>query len=221
MLPSGFYFIEGEARPPALSASGEDPALAIARLIVESGRAYFTAFYGSEAQAIEHVARCLVRPNSAFSATKLSVLCTGSSIAGCLVAFPGAELEKRQRADLAFVLQSFSAATRAEMINRLRGRVFVSAQAEPDDFYVRAFTVAASFRGQKLGQVLLQRALELAQRSGATVCKLDVYDSNIPAVRLYRAAGFVPVATMQDPAAKDCISTMARAVSADAAEHCR
>src|SRR5690606_24820692 len=51
--------------------------------------------------------------------------------------------------------------------------------------------VAASRRGQGVGRRLLQTALESATELGITRVELDVFASNVAAIGLYQAIGFV------------------------------
>ncbi|BBI65327.1 hypothetical protein HSBAA_66330 [Vreelandella sulfidaeris] len=51
--------------------------------------------------------------------------------------------------------------------------------------------LAPDWRGKGLGRSLLNKALELAQQSGALDVVLAVDDVNLPAKRLYQQAGFV------------------------------
>ena len=51
--------------------------------------------------------------------------------------------------------------------------------------------VIASHRHQGLGKQLLQVAMEAAGKIGITKVELEVFASNVPAIALYEAAGFV------------------------------
>ena len=51
--------------------------------------------------------------------------------------------------------------------------------------------VNARFRGQGIGKALLKAALERACRRGLERVELEVYRSNVPAIRLYEAHGFL------------------------------
>jgi ribosomal protein S18 acetylase RimI-like enzyme len=51
--------------------------------------------------------------------------------------------------------------------------------------------VLDEFRGQKIGQRLLEATIEMAQRIGIEKIELSVYSANAPAISLYRKMGFV------------------------------
>jgi [ribosomal protein S18]-alanine N-acetyltransferase len=55
-------------------------------------------------------------------------------------------------------------------------------------------TVASALRRRGIGRTLLKRFVADAQRIGAEQCFLEVRVSNAPAIALYAAEGFVPVA---------------------------
>src|SRR5688500_13085501 len=208
LLPEGFHFVDPEVLAAAMDGRNARFVSEASRLIVESGRAYFSTFFGSETQAAEHISRWFGRPGSVFAAANVTLLSAGDVLAGCLVALSGSALEKAQKADLAFLLQTLSTAERSELVARIRGRSGVSAKAAPDEFYIRALAVAESFRGRKLGRFLLEKANLLAAAAGCKSCKLDVYASNTAALRLYENAGFEAVAEQFDPVTQDHIRTM-------------
>ncbi len=59
-----------------------------------------------------------------------------------------------------------------------------------DQVYILNFTVAEAFRRKGLGKALLALVLRWARRRGCVSVALDVRTDNLPAVRLYRQAGF-------------------------------
>ena len=66
-------------------------------------------------------------------------------------------------------------------------------RTELEDRYVRTiytFTVHPQRRGQGVGHAMLAFAARYAARQGARALRLDVYERNLPAIRLYESAGF-------------------------------
>ncbi len=60
-------------------------------------------------------------------------------------------------------------------------------------FGITSVQVEASYRGRKLGKLVMLLALERAREMGAEAVHLHVYRSNAPAWNLYhRALGFQP-----------------------------
>ena len=64
----------------------------------------------------------------------------------------------------------------------------------PGEAQLLNLTVASHARRQGIGRALLRRFLGEARRRGAMQCFLEVRESNAPAIALYAAEGFVPVA---------------------------
>lgn len=64
----------------------------------------------------------------------------------------------------------------------------------PDEAQLLNLTVAPEVRRRGLGRVLLRRFLDDARRLGAKQCFLEVRVSNMSAITLYTAEGFLPVA---------------------------
>ncbi|BDV43224.1 ribosomal-protein-alanine acetyltransferase [Geotalea uraniireducens] len=59
-----------------------------------------------------------------------------------------------------------------------------------DEGEILDVAVAPGYRGQGIGRQLLQRALGDLRQRGAAVVMLEVRISNMPAIELYRRAGF-------------------------------
>ena len=64
----------------------------------------------------------------------------------------------------------------------------------PGEAQLLNLTVAPHARRLGIGRVLLRRFLADARQRGAAQCFLEVRESNAPAIALYAAEGFVPVA---------------------------
>ena len=64
----------------------------------------------------------------------------------------------------------------------------------PGEAQLLNLTVAPRARRQGIGRALLRRFLADAHERGAQQCFLEVRESNAPAIALYAAEGFVPVA---------------------------
>ena len=50
--------------------------------------------------------------------------------------------------------------------------------------------VLPAFQGQKLGQVIIKEALDIARKNGKQALRLDTLKTNIPAQHMYQTAGF-------------------------------
>jgi putative acetyltransferase len=77
----------------------------------------------------------------------------------------------------------------------------VALLALPDGgFEVAKMTVAEGLRGSGLGRALMERCVEEAQAAGAPRLYLETNSVLAPALSLYRAMGFQPLARTRDPA---------------------
>lgn len=61
---------------------------------------------------------------------------------------------------------------------------------EGDVLTVYTFTVHPRHRGQGVGRAMLDFAARYASERGVKALRLDVYEKNLPAIRLYESAGF-------------------------------
>ena len=62
--------------------------------------------------------------------------------------------------------------------------------AERDVLTIYTFTVHPRWRGRGVGRAMLEFASRYAAEQGAKALRLDVYEGNLPAIRLYESAGF-------------------------------
>lgn len=61
---------------------------------------------------------------------------------------------------------------------------------EGDVLAIYTFTVHPRHRGQGVGRAMLDFAARHASERGVKALRLDVYEKNLPAIRLYESAGF-------------------------------
>ncbi|WP_394616505.1 GNAT family N-acetyltransferase [Lentzea sp. JNUCC 0626] len=69
----------------------------------------------------------------------------------------------------------------------------VAATAKPEGLYLYSMWVRDSHRGLGVGEALVRTVLTWAAEEGWKVVRLQVWDDNLPARRLYRRLGFVDV----------------------------
>ena len=62
--------------------------------------------------------------------------------------------------------------------------------SEEKVFVIHTFVVSPQYLSQGVGQKLLTYAMELARKNGVKALRLDVYEKNEPAIRLYEKVGF-------------------------------
>ncbi|CAG0995279.1 amino-acid N-acetyltransferase [Burkholderiales bacterium] len=86
------------------------------------------------------------------------------------------------------------------MVGEREGRIvaFGVLTLAPGEAQVLNVSVVPDARREGLGRTLLRRLIEVAARAGAEQCFLEVRVSNAPALALYAAEGFEPVARRDD-----------------------
>lgn len=55
---------------------------------------------------------------------------------------------------------------------------------------IYTFTVSPRWRGKGVGRAMLAFAARYGAERGVKALRLDVYEGNLPAIRLYESAGF-------------------------------
>ena len=86
-------------------------------------------------------------------------------------------------------IQEILDTARAE--NKPFWQVVLEADLEERDVRtIYTFTVSPRRRGRGVGREMLAFAVRCAEEQGARALRLDVYEGNLPAIRLYESAGF-------------------------------
>lgn len=75
---------------------------------------------------------------------------------------------------------------------------YVNIRVLGDEAELMRICLAKRARGRGLSALLLRRGLEEMKRRGAAAATLEVRAGNMPAVRLYRAHGFLPEGVRRD-----------------------
>lgn len=60
---------------------------------------------------------------------------------------------------------------------------------------VHVFCVSPDFRGKGMGRKMMAEAIRLSREAGKKALRLDALDGNLPAHRVYRDAGLLPMGT--------------------------
>lgn len=97
--------------------------------------------------------------------------------------------EENGRAAGSFILSSRQEAAYA-------GVKWQAVLEEQDVRTIYTFAVSPQWRGKGVGRAMLARAAQYASEQGAKALRLDVYEKNLPAIRLYESAGFRYVDTV-------------------------
>ena len=71
-----------------------------------------------------------------------------------------------------------------------------SALEDSEVFVIYTFVIAPEYQHCGIGQMLLEFADEYARKNNAKALRLDVYEKNVPAIRLYKKCGFKYIGTV-------------------------
>lgn len=72
----------------------------------------------------------------------------------------------------------------------LIGLLIAEPQRWNHSLWVWEFHVAEGFRGQGIGKNLMEQAVSLARSAGLRIVVCETQNTNVPAIRVYRALGF-------------------------------
>ena len=142
----------------------------------------------------------LIRPTAEADAQALVAL--RDSIAdegGLIAATPGDHSVLEETLAIAVLLSQGGLSLSLEVEGSLAGQVMVRRlhQRLEDDEGEVAIAVHNSARGVGLGRLLLETAIEWARAVRLARLRLGVFPENQPALRLYRALGFLEDQTLQ------------------------
>lgn len=156
----------------------------------EAGNPYYDWFFGSRAEASSALVEWMVRPSSEVFVGRAVLLEEGEQATGGFIALDGARLRDCRRADAVAAMGAAGRGRREELIERMHAARRLSAPVPDDVFYLSKLGVAAAARRAGRGSQLIGAYLTRGETLGFRRFWLDVHAGNLPAIRLYRAAGF-------------------------------
>jgi ribosomal protein S18 acetylase RimI-like enzyme len=156
----------------------------------EAGNPYYDWFFGSPAEASSALVEWMVRPSSEVFVGRAVLLKEGGRATGGFIALDGARLRDCRRADAVAAMGAAGRGRREELIERMRAARRLFAPVPDDVFYLSKLGVAAAARRAGRGSQLVGAYVTRGETLGFRRFWLDVHAGNLPAIRLYRAAGF-------------------------------
>ncbi len=160
--------------------------LLFAKLFDEASEGFFSSILGEKTYEI--IADAFVKPNNDYSFENVMIIEYKDKIAGILSGYTLAEKEGFTKNVLfeypegpKFKIRIFT------VIGKFLSR-FLGPHGK-EDFYIQAITVIKEMRGKGLGQMLMQKSLEIANAKGAKTISLDVSSKNKNAIKSYTKFG--------------------------------
>jgi ribosomal protein S18 acetylase RimI-like enzyme len=115
---------------------------------------------------------------------------SGGDLIGGFIAFTGADLRERRRADAVAYLRGVDRPGRASLVQHLQESRSAFPPVQPDELYLSKVGVRSEARGRGHGRVLVEHFLSMGLDRGLRHFVLDVSADNVSALRLYQFMGF-------------------------------
>jgi GNAT superfamily N-acetyltransferase len=154
----------------------------------------------------------LHRPGSEYGLDRLMLALHHQEIVGGWVAGPGMDMLKARSRDMMMLLRSGNRGIQTELARRMAALKVDLGPMGADEFYLRALGVVAPWRGRGVGRQLLAECARQGQAAGYGRLRLDVYDDNVAALRLYESEGFTICARASSDALGCAVLAMSRAI---------
>ena len=158
--------------------------------IHEAGNPYYDWLFGGAAEAESALAEWMRRPSSEVFVGRVRLLVDDGRAVGGFIALPGSELADCRRTDAVATVQAVRPGERGSVLARMRSARGLFTSISAQEFYLSKMGVAPGHRGAGHGATIVRQYLEVGATLGFRRFRLDVWDGNRAAVRLYRAAGF-------------------------------
>jgi ribosomal protein S18 acetylase RimI-like enzyme len=157
----------------------------------EAGNPYFDWLFGGADVALPIIASRMRSPSSEVSIRDaILFLDDGGGAIGGFIAFSGAELGRRRKADAIAYLRSVGKARRDSLLHRMQASRDMFATVRPDEFYLSKVGVRPDARGLGYGRALVEKFLSIGVSRGHRNFVLDVSGENAEARFLYESMGF-------------------------------
>ncbi|AMW33168.1 Acetyltransferase, GNAT family [Fervidobacterium changbaicum] len=160
----------------------------IASLILETGRSFLPLLFGPYVKLI--LGRLVKTPGTVFSLDNTHVLeIDEGKVVGIIVMFEGNTVRKRalKTGFALFQLMGFELFRRLPMFRY----VWMRNKIRPDEFYISNVAVDKNYRGRGYGRKLMLFAEEVAKQKKFKKISLDVENTNVQAIELYKRLGYV------------------------------
>ena len=154
--------------------------------------------YGDHTRTLGVLAKYFSLRGNRFSHDTCQVVTSGDQMAALLISFPGGQLTKRSMTTVLQTGRVFGWREAPRMIHRGWG-MFMSRDANTDEYYIAHLAVSPDFRRQGLAQFLLLTAEKQARAAGLTRVSLVCDWGHDAARTLYINSGYRVVQTVATP----------------------
>lgn len=179
-----------EFREMSLAADAIGVLPMILPWIHESSDRFFDFLFHDLGDVREVLATWAQKPSSEFSLSRTTLAFHNDCVVGGFIAGAGAAMTKARSLDLMTLLRTGNSEYKAEIARRLTALKVDLGAMDERDYYLRALGVAADWRGRGVGRRLLAEFARRGTTLGFQRLRLDVYETNQTAIKLYQSAGF-------------------------------
>jgi len=164
----------------------------VASLVLETGQRFLPLIFGPHVKLI--LGKLIRVPGTILYIDNIYVLESDERrVVGAVVAFPGKTVKRRAFKTLLTLFRIMG----VELFKRLPNMTLILSRnkVRNDEFYISNIAVDKAYRGRGFGSKLMKFVERLALNAGVKKITLDVENTNINAIELYKKLGYRGVAT--------------------------
>jgi ribosomal protein S18 acetylase RimI-like enzyme len=160
----------------------------VAELLYETDRKIFNFFYGNKVNTAQILEKLVRLGENNLGHEHIYVVTQDERVIGILLYFEGDNHHKMGELKFLYKNLNLMDAIRFFLID-LKDSLILS-YLKKSDFYLSSLAVDEEFRGEGVGSIILDQAINMARQRGCERVVLDVALDNSGARRLYERTGF-------------------------------
>ena len=158
-----------------------------AELLYETDRVIFNFFYRNKSNTAKILEKLITLGNNSLGHENIYVVTQNESVIGVLLYSIG---NHQKLGELKFHFHNLNLVDAFIFFLIALKDSFILSHLKKCDFYLAGIAVDKKFRGQGVGSLILEQAIDMARKKGCKRVVLDVNMDNMGAKRLYEKNGF-------------------------------
>ncbi len=159
------------------------------KLIISTGKRLFYLMFGNRAEYV--IENLFKEEKNLFSYRHTFFAFLDGSIAGLVLSYSRKEIEREARNTGRLFLKYYGLPLIFKLLS-LKKMDSILGDLENNDYYVSHLAVLEEYRRRGVGKGLLAHIEQIARQNSFTRVKLDVESENLPAIKMYKKAGYYP-----------------------------
>ncbi len=159
----------------------------VAELLYETDRVIFNFFYRNKFNTAKIVEKLIILGDNSLGYENIYIVTQNELVIGVLLYSMGTH---HKLGELKFHFQNLNLIDALKFFLIALKDSFILSHLKKCDFYLAGIAVDEEFRGQGVGSLILDKAINIARKKGCKRVVLDVSLDNIGAKRLYENTGF-------------------------------